>query len=258
VLGVPGFTKRKSVTEVNMREGETIAIAGLVDRSRTKDRQQVPGLGNLPVVGAAFRTTQTRNTETELLVLISPRFVSAEVRPGMLAADPNGDALRRADQILSSRDAPPRNPSPIPPPAEQPRQLPQPAPVPQSAPAPASPRPQPVAAPVQAPQLQPVVLRSPSPQPRPAAVPVYEAQYHDPNRAAPSAAAGSAEIEAEKPKRRSLLSVLNSRQELTPEEEQARQEKLARRAALEQRDLERRIRLLGPTARVYLPATARP
>jgi pilus assembly protein CpaC len=258
VLGVPGFTKRKSVTEVNMREGETIAIAGLVDRSRTKDRQQVPGLGNLPVVGAAFRTTQTRNTETELLVLISPRFVSAEVRPGMLAADPNGDALRRADQILSSRDAPPRNPSAIPPPAEQPRQLPQPAPVPQSAPAPASPRPQPVAAPVQAPQLQPVVLRSPSPQPRPAAVPVYEAQYHDPNRAAPSAAAGSAEIEAEKPKRRSLLSVLNSRQELTPEEEQARQEKLARRAALEQRDLERRIRLLGPTARVYLPATARP
>jgi pilus assembly protein CpaC len=331
VLGVPGFTKRKSVTEVNMREGETIAIAGLVDRSRTKDRTQVPGLGNLPVVGAAFRTTQTRNTETELLVLISPRIVTAQVRPGMLAADPNGDALRRADQILSSREAPPRNLAPIAPPADQPpAPLPPPAPVPQSAPAPASPRSQPVYAPApatprsqpvsapvpaatqpqpghapapatvpaprtqtasasaRAPQLQPVALRTqtqpvpvaapaprpqpaavsepapqaqrqvasvPAPAPQPAAVPVYEAQYYDPRRPAPSAAAasGSAESEAQKPKRRSLLSVLNSREELTPEEEQARQERLAKRAAADQRDLERRIRLLGPTARVYLP-----
>jgi pilus assembly protein CpaC len=275
VLGVPGFTKRKSVTEVNMREGETIAIAGLVDRSRSKDRQQVPGLGNLPVVGAAFRTTNTRDTETELLVLISPRIVTAQVRPGMLAADPNGDALRRADQILSSRDAPPRNPSPVAPPAEQSRPLPPPAPVPQSAPAPASPRAQPVDAPAPAvvPQLQQVSLRSPAPQPRPAtvaapapqpqpaAVPVYQAQYYDPRRPQPSAAAavaGSAVPEAETPKRRSLLSVLNGRQELTPEEEQARQERLAKRAAAEQRDLERRMRMLGPTAKVYLPATARP
>jgi hypothetical protein len=98
----------------------------------------------------------------------------------------------------------------------------------------------------------------PAPAPQPAAVPVYEAQYYDPRRPAPSAAAaaGSAAPEAEKPKRRSLLSVLNS-QELTPEEEQARQERLAKRAAADQRDLERRIRLLGPTARVYLPSGER-
>jgi pilus assembly protein CpaC len=193
VLGVPGFTKRKSVTEVNMREGETIAIAGLVDRSRSKDRQQVPGLGSLPLVGAAFRTTQTRNTETELLVLISPRIVTAQYRPGMLAADPNGDALRRAQEILASRDAPPRTLAPLAPPA------------PQSAP--------------------------PPPQPEP--------------QAAPST------------KRRTLLSVLNGPGNLTPEEEEARRMRMAKRAAAEQRDLERRMRILGPTAKVYVPASAR-
>jgi pilus assembly protein CpaC len=105
VLGVPGFIKRKSITEVNMREGETIAIAGLVDRSRSKDRQQVPGLGSVPLLGAAFRTDQKRFVETELLVLLSPRFVSAQARPGMVAADPNGDALRRAEQIIRTEAA---------------------------------------------------------------------------------------------------------------------------------------------------------
>jgi pilus assembly protein CpaC len=229
VLGVPGFTKRKSVTEVNMREGETIAIAGLVDRSRSKDRQQVPGLGSLPVVGAAFRTTQTRNSETELLVLISPRIVNAQYRPGMLAADPNGDALHRAQEILSSKDAPPRTLAPLAPPV----------PAPQSAPAPQSdptPRPLPQSAP---PPVAPVRSVSVTP---PAAAPA-------PVTPAPEANSS--------PKRRSLLSVLNADRKLTPEEEEARQVRLAKRAAADQRDLERRLRMLGPNVKVYVPASAR-
>jgi pilus assembly protein CpaC len=230
VLGVPGFTKRKSVTEVNMREGETIAIAGLVDRSRSKDRQQVPGLGSLPVVGAAFRTTQTRNSETELLVLISPRIVNAQYRPGMLAADPNGDALRRAQEILSSKDAPPRTLAPLvaSPPAPQLQSAP-PRPQPQSVPAPAAPD------------------RSATNNPAPASPPVQvveAARAPQPQATTPS-------------KRRTLLSVLNADRQMTPEEEATRQARLAKRELAEQRELQRRLRMLGPTAKVYLPATAR-
>jgi hypothetical protein len=58
-------------------------------------------------------------------------------------------------------------------------------------------------------------------------------------------------------KRRSLLSVLNADRQLTPEEEEARQVRLAKRAAADQRELERRLRMLGPNVKVYVPASAR-
>jgi len=199
VLGVPGFTKRKSVTEVNMREGETIAIAGLVDRSRSKDKQQVPGLGSIPVIGAAFRTTQTRKTETELLVLISPRIVTAQYRPGMLAADPNGDALRRAEQILSSKNAPPRTLAPLAPPAVTPAPAPNPTP------------------------------NSVTPPPPP------------PQRMQAATSATVAPAAAPQ----------------TPEEKAARLAGIEKRAAAAQRELNRRLRMLGPNVKVYQPATAR-
>ena len=247
VLGVPGFTKRKSVTEVNMREGETIAIAGLVDRSRSKDRQQVPGLGSLPVVGAAFRTTQTKNSETELLVLISPRIVNAQYRPGMLAADPNGDALRRAEQILSSKDAPPRTLAPIAPAAAAPPQPRRPGAARRSA-GPANPG-------------RVGTARTAAC----AALPRASAPQTSPSAAAPTVAASAAvppsvaptPLAATPPKRRTLLSVLNADRQLTPEEEAARQVRIAKARLAEQRELQRRLRMLGPNVKVYLPATAR-
>jgi pilus assembly protein CpaC len=150
VLGVPGFTKRKSTTEVNMRDGETIAIAGLVDRSRAQDRQQVPGLGSIPIIGAAFRTKGTRETETELVVLLMPRIVTAAYRPGLFAADPNGEALDRATDMINSPDAPRRMLGPAPTPAT----------------------------PSGAPPAQPV---TPTPQPRP------QAALSDPRSAVPGA-----------------------------------------------------------------------
>ncbi|MBV6415647.1 MAG: hypothetical protein CMLOHMNK_00160 [Steroidobacteraceae bacterium] len=78
VLGVPGFLKRQSATEVNLREGETLVIAGLVDRQATGERRQVPGLGRLPVVGSAFRHRTRRNVDAELAIFITPRIVTAE------------------------------------------------------------------------------------------------------------------------------------------------------------------------------------
>jgi pilus assembly protein CpaC len=99
VLGVPGFLKRQSKAEINMREGETIALAGLVNRQRSNDRQQVPGLGSVPVVGNLFRTNSKRNLETELIVLITPRIVQGTPNPEIMAVDPNAQLVERASEL---------------------------------------------------------------------------------------------------------------------------------------------------------------
>lgn len=93
VLGVPGFIKRQSATDVNLREGETLVIAGLVNRSRSSDRQQVPGLGRLPVVGSAFRARARRSADSELAIFITPRIVAAE--PAIAAAPESAAARAR-------------------------------------------------------------------------------------------------------------------------------------------------------------------
>ncbi len=100
VLGVPGFLKRQSKAEINMREGETIAMAGLVNRQRSNDKQQVPGLGSIPLVGSAFRTTGKREIETELVVLITPRIVMGQANAEAMAVDPNAQLIERSERLL--------------------------------------------------------------------------------------------------------------------------------------------------------------
>lgn len=105
VLGVPGFLKRRSATEVNLREGETLVIAGLVNRNRSGERQQLPGLGRLPLVGAAFRSRTQHSLDSELAILITPRIVTAERMNGAIP-----DLQQRANELarkLSPRPPPP-------------------------------------------------------------------------------------------------------------------------------------------------------
>ncbi|BDG08492.1 type II and III secretion system protein family protein [Anaeromyxobacter paludicola] len=71
---IPGLTSRQSETTVRLGDGQSFAIAGLLsDRVRsTIDR--VPVLGQIPILGALFRSTQFRRDETELLVLVTARL----------------------------------------------------------------------------------------------------------------------------------------------------------------------------------------
>jgi len=114
VLGVPGFIKRQSATEVNLREGETLVIAGLVNRNFSRERQQVPGLGNLPVVGGAFRSRTRRSADSELAIFITPRIVSGEPARSAPAERPQATAERLRGRIDAL--APPVPPRPAPPP----------------------------------------------------------------------------------------------------------------------------------------------
>ncbi len=71
----PGFVKRRTSTAINMLSGETVALAGLVSRERSRGLQGLPGLSSIPVAGWLFGSRQRQSRESELVVLITPRVL---------------------------------------------------------------------------------------------------------------------------------------------------------------------------------------
>ncbi len=95
----PGFIKRRTSTAFNAQAGETIAIAGLVSRERSRDRSGIPGLAKIPALGSLFRTSRQLERETELVVLITPRILEPGVKQEPEAiADPKA-ILERARKL---------------------------------------------------------------------------------------------------------------------------------------------------------------
>jgi pilus assembly protein CpaC len=74
-IPVPGLTVRNVETTVEMAEGQTLAIGGLLQDNVTASNSQLPVLGNLPILGALFRSVSYQNNETELVVLVTPVLV---------------------------------------------------------------------------------------------------------------------------------------------------------------------------------------
>jgi pilus assembly protein CpaC len=91
----PGINTRKVNTTVEMREGETLALAGLLEVAIEAQTTRIPGLGDLPYLGPFFSNTSQERVEKELLVLVTPFFVSASpnceefVLPGQDIQEPN-------------------------------------------------------------------------------------------------------------------------------------------------------------------------
>ena len=72
---IPAISTRKAETEVDLREGESFAIAGLIDNRVTEVMSKVPGFGDVPILGRLFRSRSQNKVNTELLVVVTPRFV---------------------------------------------------------------------------------------------------------------------------------------------------------------------------------------
>jgi len=80
---IPALSSRRAETEVVLKDGETFAIAGLLDNRVMQSLNRIPFLGDVPIVGNLFRSRSTKKTQDELLVVVTPRFVrplSAEER----------------------------------------------------------------------------------------------------------------------------------------------------------------------------------
>jgi pilus assembly protein CpaC len=72
---IPAISSRVAETEIVLKDGESFAIAGLIDNRVTQVMNKVPALGNIPILGNLFRSRSTQKSTDELLVLITPRFV---------------------------------------------------------------------------------------------------------------------------------------------------------------------------------------
>jgi pilus assembly protein CpaC len=72
---IPSFTVRRAETTVELASGQTFALAGLFQRQMSQDVDKFPVLGDIPVIGALFRSERFRRDETELVILITPYLV---------------------------------------------------------------------------------------------------------------------------------------------------------------------------------------
>ena len=72
---IPSLLTRRATTVVELEDGQTFAIAGLVDNSITENVSKVPLLGDIPILGELFKSTDLRQNRSELLVLVTPRIV---------------------------------------------------------------------------------------------------------------------------------------------------------------------------------------
>ena len=79
-LVVPGLQTRRASTTVELRDGESFAIAGLIRRDFQTTVRQLPVLGSIPIIGTLFRSSSFNRGETELLIIVTPRLVQP-IRP---------------------------------------------------------------------------------------------------------------------------------------------------------------------------------
>jgi len=72
---VPALTVRRAETSVELGSGESFALAGLLMHNTSQDISKVPWLGDLPVIGALFRSNKFQNNESELVIIVTPYLV---------------------------------------------------------------------------------------------------------------------------------------------------------------------------------------
>jgi pilus assembly protein CpaC len=85
---IPALSTRKAETEVRLKEGQSFAVAGLLDNRVAKINNKIPWLGDVPILGNLFKSTSFSNAKTELLVMVTPRYVKA-LDPGQSVPMPD-------------------------------------------------------------------------------------------------------------------------------------------------------------------------
>ena len=72
---VPGLLTRKATTMVELADGQSFAIAGILQESTRDNVSKYPGLGDIPILGALFKSTSFQKNETELVIIVTPHLV---------------------------------------------------------------------------------------------------------------------------------------------------------------------------------------
>lgn len=93
---IPALTKREARTTIELRDGQSFAIAGLLQTENLRNISQLPWIGSVPVLGTMFRSSGYQSHETDLVVIVTPRL-AAPATPGQRLATPLDDSLPSND-----------------------------------------------------------------------------------------------------------------------------------------------------------------
>jgi pilus assembly protein CpaC len=109
-ITVPRISVSRASTVVELKSGQSFAIAGLMQNSSTSVAEQLPWAGDLPIIGALFRSRSYQQKETELAIIVTPHLVQP-VRPGQKLRTPldNTRPGNDVDQFLLGRSEVPRD-----------------------------------------------------------------------------------------------------------------------------------------------------
>jgi pilus assembly protein CpaC len=256
---IPALTTRRTETEVELRDGQTFAIAGLMNNTLTSSMGKIPGIGDIPILGLLFRSRAFQKNQTELVVMITPSIIRRGqvgvseglptiVEPYMKRPDqtyPNPDAYTGSPRYPADRPQPREGNGPASkpvsnntPPAPAPQGM---TPAPQGlTPVPAAAVPSrpitnaplvPTAAPAQTPKARPAA--QPAAAPKPAAARTTAA------RPAPQPAKDTEEVKTEaKAVERALEKARE--QERKAEEDRRQADKLAKERAKREAEIARK------------------
>ncbi|MCW8917650.1 MAG: secretion system protein, partial [Gammaproteobacteria bacterium] len=81
----PSISTRRTSTTIEMADGQGFAVAGLLQSDMQNAADQLPGLGDIPILGALFRSSRFKRQETELVVIVTPRLVKPVVGGTLVA-----------------------------------------------------------------------------------------------------------------------------------------------------------------------------
>jgi pilus assembly protein CpaC len=95
---IPALRTRRAKTGVELRDGQSFALAGLLDNSETKTFSKVPGLGDVPILGNLFKSTSFQKNESELMFIVTAQIVKPVNRDD-LPAMPNVENLKKGSLL---------------------------------------------------------------------------------------------------------------------------------------------------------------
>src|SRR4029077_12053766 len=127
VFAVPALSERRAVSTVELSDGQTIGIAGLMNENMNNAVTKFPGLGDIPILGQLFRSQSFQKGQTELVIFVTPTLAKP-IRPSdaHLPADGHIDPQKLDFYLLGRREGrapaagspPPAEPSPTSRPAQ--------------------------------------------------------------------------------------------------------------------------------------------
>ena len=98
---LPAFLSRQTETEVNLKEGDTLVISGLITQDKSKTVDKLAGLADVPILGKLFQSKDFRESRSEMIVFVTPRFISSDSELNRELTERAARRLENAEQSVS-------------------------------------------------------------------------------------------------------------------------------------------------------------